>query len=284
MWMNFGVGVPNVGIFADPGLLVELATSAERSGWGGFFLWDHLMYPEPQAGAVEPWSVIGAIGALTSAIKIGVLVTAVPRHQPALLAQQVATIDLISRGRCIFGAGLGSRAAEYSAFGLDPDPVKRGQLLDEALDLIRAMWAQGPVHFRGETLTVDGFELLPKPMQSPHPPIWVGARWPNLRPFRRSARFDGVMPTHSDYGHDSFMSPVELRQIVDYVVSCRVDRGGFDMVMEGMSDGPEDLDEIYPDYGEAGLTWWIEKLGWWRGGIDAAFERILAGPPHSNGC
>ena len=280
--MHFGVGVPNVGLFADPDLLIELATSAERSGWGGFFLWDHLLYPAPQAGAVESWSVIAAIGALTSVIKIGVLVTAVPRRQPVLLAQQVATIDLISRGRCIFGAGLGSRADEYSAIGLDPDPVNRGQRLDESLDLIRAMWTQGAVKDRAETLTVDGFALLPKPQQSPHPPIWVGGRWPNLRPFRRSARFDGVMPTHSNYGHDSFMSPVELRQIVDYVVSCRVDTSGFDVVMEGMSEGPEDLKEIHPDYGDAGLTWWIEKLGWWRGGIDAAFERIMAGPPPSD--
>lgn len=223
--MNFGLGVPNVGIFADPELLIELATSAERSGWGGFFLWDHLLYPE---------------------------------------------------------AGLGSREDEYSSLGLDPDPVRGGRRLDESLDLIRAMWAQRPVHFRGETQAVDGFKLLSKPVQSPHPPIWVGARWPNLLPFRRSARFDGVMPTHSGYGHDSFMSPVELRQIVDFVVSCRVERGGFDVVMEGMSDSAEDLNEIFPNYGEAGLTRWIEKLGWWRGGIDAAFERILAGPPRSS--
>lgn len=179
-------------------------------------------------------------------------------------------------------AGLGSREDEYSSLGLDPDPVRGGRRLDESLDLIPAMWAQRPVHFRGETQAVDGFKLLSKPVQSPHPPIWVGARWPNLLPFRRSARFDGVMPTHSGYGHDSFMSPVELRQIVDFVVSCRVERGGFDVVMEGMSDSAEDLNEIFPNYGEAGLTRWIEKLGWWRGGIDAAFERILAGPPRSS--
>jgi hypothetical protein len=277
--MNFGVGVPNVGIFADPELLIELATSAERSGWDGFFLWDHLLYPDPQRGAVEPWSVISAIGALTSTIKIGVLVTAVPRHQPVQLAQQVATIDLISRGRCIFGAGLGSRSDEYSALGQDPDPVRRGRYLDESLDVIRALWGPGPVRFRGETLAVGGIELLPKPFQSPHPPIWVAGRWPNLRPFRRSARFDGVMPTHTNYGHDSFMSPAELRQIVDYVSNCRLAGGAFDVVMEGISDGPADLGNIHPDYGEAGLTWWIEKLGWWRGGIEAAFERTRAGPP-----
>jgi alkanesulfonate monooxygenase SsuD/methylene tetrahydromethanopterin reductase-like flavin-dependent oxidoreductase (luciferase family) len=94
--MDFGLGVPNVGIFADPGLPVDLASTAEASGWDGPFVWDHLVYDSPQPGVVEPWSVIAAIAAVTRRIRIGVLVTAVPRRQPALLAQQVATIDLLS--------------------------------------------------------------------------------------------------------------------------------------------------------------------------------------------
>ena len=140
--MNFGVGLPNVGEFADPALLVELAVAAEGAGWDGFFLWDHLLYDDPRAGAVEPWSVIAAVAAVTHRIRIGVLVTAVPRRQPALLAQQVATIDLLSRGRCVFGAGLGSRADEYERFGQDPSLVERGRRLDEALAVIESLWSR----------------------------------------------------------------------------------------------------------------------------------------------
>ena len=279
--MNFGVGVPNVGVFADPDLLIELAKKAETSGWDGFFLWDHLLYSNPEPGAVEPWSVIGAIAALTVRMRLGVLVTAVPRRQPALLAQQVATIDLISKGRCIFGAGLGSRDDEYARFGEDPDLIQRSKRLDEGLDLIRALWSSDVVRFEGEMFTVDEVDLLPRPAQRPHPPIWVAGRWPNKRPFERAARFDGVMPTHAGHGHESFMSPGELQQIVSFVEDRRSGDRTFDVVMEGMSDGPAHLDQLQADYAEIGLTWWIEKLGWWRGGINAAMERIAAGPPSS---
>jgi alkanesulfonate monooxygenase SsuD/methylene tetrahydromethanopterin reductase-like flavin-dependent oxidoreductase (luciferase family) len=277
--MHFGLGVPNVSTFADPGLLVELAIASEASGWDGFFVWDHLLYEGPGSGAVEPWSVIGAVAAVTRRIRIGVLVTAVPRRRPALLAQQVATIDLLSHGRCVFGAGLGSKAEEYAGFGEDSSLVERGRQLNEALALIQALWSPGMVHHRGEFFTADGIELLPKPIQKPHPPIWLAGRWPNKAPFRRAAEFDGVMPTHSGYGHDAFMRPGELRQIVDYVSTHRPNDHHFDVVMEGMSDGPEDLDRLSVAYGDVGLTWWIEKLGWWRGGRDAALGRVAAGPP-----
>jgi hypothetical protein len=83
------------------------------------------------------------------------------------------------------------------------------------------------------------------------------------------------MPTHTDSGHHSFMSPVELRPIVDSAVSCRVDTGGFDVVMEGMSDGPEDLNQICPDYGEAGLTQWDRKAGMVETGWVATFDWVL---------
>ena len=277
--MNFGLGVPNVGDFADPGLLVDLASAAETSGWDGFFVWDHLLYDRPRAGAVEPWSVLAAVAAVTSRMRIGVLVTAVPRRRPALLAQQVATVDLLSLGRCVFGAGLGSIAEEYAGFGEDQSLAERGRRLDEALTLIQSLWSPGIVHHRGEFFTADGVELLPKPVQEPHPPIWLAGRWPNKAPFRRSARFDGVMPTHADHGHDSFMSPGDLRQIVEYVMTYRSTGLHFDVVMEAMSDGPEELDRLSAAYGDVGLTWWIEKLGWWRGDRGAALARVAAGPP-----
>jgi alkanesulfonate monooxygenase SsuD/methylene tetrahydromethanopterin reductase-like flavin-dependent oxidoreductase (luciferase family) len=276
--VNVAVGVPNVGEFADPVLLVELAVAAEAAGWDGFFVWDHLLYDDG-LGAVEPWSVIAAAASVTHRIRIGVLMTAVPRRQPALLAQQIATIDLLSGGRCVFGAGLGSRSDEYARFGHDPSLVERGRRLDEALTVIESLWSPGPVRHAGEFFTANDVELLPKPMQEPHPPIWIGGRWPHHVPFRRAARFDGVMPTHADHGHDSFMSPGELREIVDYVRRYRTSERPFDVVMEGMSDGPDELARLSSAYREAGLTWWIEKLGWWRGTPDHAIARVNTGPP-----
>ena len=89
--------------------------------------------------------------------------------------------------------------------------MARGRRLDEALTLIQALWSPGVVRHDGEFFSVNDVELLPKPVQRPHPPIWVAGRWPNKTPFRRAARFDGVMPTHAGYGHDSFMSANEVR-------------------------------------------------------------------------
>jgi len=276
--VKFGVGLPNVAEFADPLLLVELAQEAEAAGWDGFFLWDHLLYRPERPGAVEPWSVIAAAAAGTTRIRLGVLVTAVPRRQPQLLAQQIATVDLLSNGRIVFGAGLGSMAEEYSGFGQDASTVTRGAQLDEALSVMQALWSPGPVRHDGAFFTVDDVELLPKPVQQPHPPIWIGGRWPNRGPFRRAARFDGVMPTHASYSHESFMRVDELRDIVDYVSSHRPERSRFDVVMEGQSNDAEHLATLAPGYAAVGLTWWIEKLGWWRGNRDAAFARVCSGP------
>ncbi|MDP9335787.1 MAG: TIGR03619 family F420-dependent LLM class oxidoreductase [Actinomycetota bacterium] len=277
--MNFGVGVPNVADFADPVLLIDLAREAEAAGWDGFFVWDHLLYSLPRPGAVEPWSVIAAAATVTNHIRVGVLVTAVPRRRPALLAQQVATIDLLSGGRTVFGAGLGSMPEEYARFGEDSGDVARGRRLDEALSLLQALWSPGLVQHRGEFFTVDAVELLPKPAQRPHPPIWIAGRWPNKAPFRRAARFDGVMPTHASHPHGSYMSVGELSEVVEYVRSHRSHRAPFDVVMEGESSDPDQLDQLAAAYGDAGLTWWIEKLGWWRGEPDAALARVRTGPP-----
>jgi alkanesulfonate monooxygenase SsuD/methylene tetrahydromethanopterin reductase-like flavin-dependent oxidoreductase (luciferase family) len=277
--MNFGVGVPNVGEYADPLWLVGAAREAEDAGWDGFFLWDHLLYPELQQGAVEPWSVMAAAAVATQHIRLGVLVTAVPRRRPALLAQQVATVDLLSRGRTVFGAGLGSRLDEYARFGEEADLPTRGRRLDEALGVMQALWSEGVVTHRGEFFVVDTAELRPKPRQRPHPPIWVAGRWPNKPGFRRAARFDGVMPTHAAYPHGSFPTVGELAEMVEFVSSQRTRTDHFDVVMEGESDGPRGLGRLAGAYEAAGLTWWIEKLGWWRGDPAAALARLRAGPP-----
>jgi alkanesulfonate monooxygenase SsuD/methylene tetrahydromethanopterin reductase-like flavin-dependent oxidoreductase (luciferase family) len=277
--MNFGIGVPNVGEFADPRWLVDTARESEDAGWDGFFVWDHLLYAEPRQGAVEPWSVVAGAAVATQRIRLGVLVTAVPRRRPALLAQQVATVDLLSGGRTVFGAGIGSSSDEYARFGEDPDAPARGRRLDEALELLQALWSPGVVGHRGEFFAVDDVDLRPKPRQQPHPPIWVAGRWPNRPGFRRAARFDGVMPTHASHPHGSFPSVGELAEIVGFVSAQRTRSDHFDVVMEGESEGPPELDRLASEYETAGLTWWVEKLGWWRGDRAAALARVRSGPP-----
>jgi alkanesulfonate monooxygenase SsuD/methylene tetrahydromethanopterin reductase-like flavin-dependent oxidoreductase (luciferase family) len=275
--VRFGVGAPNVAAFAEPGFLVELATRAETAGWDGFFVWDHLFYRPPDGAAVEPWSIVAAAAAVTSRIRLGVLMTAVPRRRPSLLAQQLTTIDLLSGGRVVFGAGLGSMPEEYAGFGDDVDLAVRARKLDEALDVMCALWSGERVTHAGEFFTVNGVALRPRPAQ--RPPIWIAGRWPNRAPFRRAARYDGVMPTHAAHPHGSFMTPQELQEIVTYVERHRTTGRRIAVVMEGESASARHLADLASSYAGAGLTWWVEKLGWWRGDLDVARRRVDAGPP-----
>jgi len=118
-------------------------------------------------------------------------------------------------------------------------------------------------------------------VQRPRIPIWCGGRWPVKPPFRRAARWDGVMPTHTEYGLGETMPPDELLAAVRYTREHRTAPGPFDVALEGRTDGtaPDRGGSHVVPYVEAGLTWWIEALGWWRGTPEDAMARVTQGPP-----
>jgi alkanesulfonate monooxygenase SsuD/methylene tetrahydromethanopterin reductase-like flavin-dependent oxidoreductase (luciferase family) len=275
------VGVPNVGPFGDPLLLVELAVAAEEHGWDGFFVWDHLLYHDQRWDVADPVAVIAAVAARTARIRIGILVNVLARRRIGEVARESVTVDLLSGGRLVVGAGLGSLAAEFTAFGESADARQRAARLDESLGLLDALWSGEPVTVRGEYLTATDVRMLPRPVQRPRIPVWCGGRWPNKAPFRRAARWDGVMPTHVGYGLGQTMPPEELRAVVQYTRQHRTGDGPFDVILEGRTDGAapgRGAGQVAP-YLEAGLTWWIEALGWWRGSPQDAMNRVRQGPP-----
>jgi alkanesulfonate monooxygenase SsuD/methylene tetrahydromethanopterin reductase-like flavin-dependent oxidoreductase (luciferase family) len=275
------IGVPNVGPFGDPSLLVDLAVAAEEHGWDGFFVWDHQLYWDPEWTVADPVVVIAAVAARTARVRIGILVNVLARRRPGKVAREAVTLDWLSQGRLVFGAGLGSRAEEFTAFGEPGDAKERAARLDESLDLVDALWGGKPVTFHGERLTASAVTMLPRPVQQPRIPVWCAGRWPNKPPFRRAARWDGVMPTHSGYGHGQTMPPDDLRAAVRYTLEHRTAAGPFDVALEGQTDGtaPDRGGSHVMPYAEAGLTWWIEALGWWRGTPQDALTRIRQGPP-----
>jgi len=275
------VGVPNVGTFGDPRLLVDLAVAAEEAGWDGFFLWDHLLWDDPQGHVADPTVVISAVAARTERIRIAIMVNSLARRRPAKVARETATLDVLTAGRLIVGAGLGTLTSEFTAFGESADPRVRAARLDESLHLLDALWTGRPVTFHGEYLTAAGVTMLPRPVQRPRIPIWCGGRWPNKRPFRRAARWDGVMPVHTGYGLGETMPPAELQAIVTYTQEHRKETGPFDVALEGRTDGSaaDRGGQLVASYVRAGLTWWIEALGWWRGTPAEAMARVRQGPP-----
>jgi alkanesulfonate monooxygenase SsuD/methylene tetrahydromethanopterin reductase-like flavin-dependent oxidoreductase (luciferase family) len=266
MVLRSAVGLPNVGEFADPRLLVELAVAAEERGWDAVFVWDHLLYHDPQWMVTHPVVAVSAIAARTSRVRLGVLMTALPRRRPQIVAREVATLDVLTGGRMVFGAALGSVDAEYSAYGEDAALPVRAARLDAGLDFLVDAWAG-----RAEP------PLLPVPVQRPRPPIWCAGRWPRKAGFRRAARYDGIFATFSDYGREKPVPPDVIADMVSFVAAERGSLDGFDVVLEGWTEPGTAARTVAP-FADAGLTWWIEAMGWWRGGVAAARDRIAAGP------
>ena len=225
---------------------------------------------------------IGALAASTERLRLGVLVCGLARRRPWKVARETASLDVLSNGRLVFGAGLGSLAEEeFERFGEEPDARVRAAKLDEGLEIVAGLWSGEPFEHRGAQFTVRETCFRPPPVQRPRIPIWIAGRWPARPPFRRAARWDGVFPTHREVGEAETMTPDQLREIVAYTTAHRQAATPFDVVIEGQTAGvaPARELEAVDVYREAGLTWWIEKLGWFRGPLETMRARIDSGPP-----
>ena len=117
--MHFAINTPNFDLYSDARLLAELAHEAEEAGWDGFFVWDHIgAGPEWPAPIADPWVALVAMAMTTRRIKIGPIVTPLPRRRPWKVAREAVTLDHLSQGRLILGVGIGSdQGREFSCFG-----------------------------------------------------------------------------------------------------------------------------------------------------------------------
>lgn len=173
----------------DTSRLVDWAIEAEEAGWDGVFVSDSLPFVE----FPDPWVVLAGIATRTEEITLGTWVVPIPRRQPWQVAQDVATLDRLSDGRMLIGAGLGNDP-DYTAFGSPYDPPELGRKFDESLDIITGLWDGDPFSYDGEHFTLEAAEVYPTPVQEPRVPILAGCWWPNKKPFHRGARWDGIMP------------------------------------------------------------------------------------------
>ena len=274
--MRFAVGIPNLGPYADPRALAELARLAEESGWDGVFCWDHLSrHGQP---ATDPQVGLAAIALATERVTIGAMVTPLARRRPAKVARETVALDHLSGGRLVLGVGLGSHdEEEFAAFGDPADRAQRGQMLDEALEVVTGLWTGRPLAHDGEHYrahTEAGFR--PTPLQQPRIPIWVAGTWPAKPAFRRAARFDGLFPTFRDVGLGQTVTPAVLADSVAYAQRHRdASLPRLEVAVEGSSPSSAPLAE----YADAGLTWWVESVGWFRGSPSEMTRLVGAGPP-----
>lgn len=209
--VKYAINVPNFGDYSHPNMLADLASDAEKAGWDGFFIWDHIsgptewrvpvgnsMVPIAYAPYADPCVALTAIALRTKHIRIGALVTPLARRRPWKLAREAVSIDHVSNGRLVVGVGLGGTLNEFEGFGEDGDPRIRSRKLDEGLAILTGLWTGKPFSYAGEHYTIDETVFMPKPVQSPRIPIWVACFWPNKKPLRRAARYDGVVPGVAD--------------------------------------------------------------------------------------
>src|SRR4051794_11439710 len=183
------------GDMLDVGPVAELAMAAERFGWSGFAFTEH---PAPSAKwlesgghqSVDPFAALGHVAAVTERLKLLTYLAVVPYRNPTLLAKAAATVDRLSNGRFILGAGVGYLKAEYRAVGVDFD--ERNELFDEALDVLPLHWSGVPFDYAGKHFNCRGTIGLPRPTQQPIP-IWIGGNSAlSLR--RVTQRAQGWMP------------------------------------------------------------------------------------------
>jgi probable F420-dependent oxidoreductase len=267
--MRYAVCLANIGTYADPRAAVRVAQQAEAGGWDGVFVWDHLAFVWG-APAADPWTTLAAIAVSTERLLIGTAVTPVARRRPQVLAHQVATLDVLSGGRVVLGAGLGGSASEFAKFGEPTDAKTRAEMLDEGLDVIRRLWSGEEVTHHGEHYTVDAVKLAPTPLQN-HVPIWIGG---NRRPSqRRAARWDGWIPD-ANYPPERGASPDHVADGVERIRKARDGDAPFDVAVLGEGG------EITPAaYEQAGATWWLENVHDRRGSLEEVLQLVGAGPP-----
>jgi len=286
--MKFGIYLPNFGPFGDAQVLANLAQVAEKSGWDGFFIWDHI------AGMglpmVDTWVALAAIALNTRSILIGTTVTPLPRRRPWKVARETVSIDHLSGGRLILGVGIGGGKWEWDDLGEQTDLKARGTILDEALSILTGLWTGEPFQFEGQYFHIKETQFLPKPVQSPRIPIWVGGFWPHKAPFRRAARWDGVFPLFETEAESEEQELAQLEDLISYVNAHRTNPTVIELICMGCTfdDKPALAKEMIRQRALLGMTWWLEGITPFRFGlgfkdtwpIEAMRERILQGPPN----
>ncbi|PKB77570.1 MAG: hypothetical protein BZY70_02120 [SAR202 cluster bacterium MP-SInd-SRR3963457-G2] len=201
--------MPSRGDMASPENLRTLAQRAESLGFDSVWVSDHIILPRkvdsfypyaadgvatfrPDEDYYDPLATLNFLAGCTQKIRLGTHVLILPYRNPVVTAKMLSTLDVLSGGRVILGAGVGWMEEEFQALGLDTY-AQRGAVTDEYIQLFKELWTKDEPEFQGEHYQLSGMGFMPKPVQKPHPPIWIGG---HTNPaIRRAAEYgDGWMP------------------------------------------------------------------------------------------
>jgi len=268
---KFGIYIANHGITSNPQDYVKLAKSAEECGWEGFFLWDHVFLPwAPEQDVLDPWVILSAIATQTNKLTLGTTVTPLARRRPMVIAREAITLDRLSNGKFILGVGLGG-TEELKAIGDEENPKIRGEMLDESLEILKGLWSGKPFTFDGQHYKIK------EPVQfkpAGNIKIWVGGNWPNKKPFRRAAKYDGIFPLKA-----GGVDPQDYKEILSYIGKYRESMESFDLVKSILTIKDKEHDAYIHEFIDMGLDWLLEAFWPERCSLKEIQKRIEQGPP-----
>jgi probable F420-dependent oxidoreductase len=289
--VKLGVTLRNLGRLQPAEMrayLLGSAQAAEEAGLYSAWVSDHMVAPEGArskypyhregkwelSGEVAMWdglTVLAGFAAATTTLRIGMSCLVLPLRHPILTAKMLATLDCLSEGRVIMAMGVGWLREEMETMGA-PTYEERGALADEYIAIFKTLWTDDEPHYEGRWVSVGGFEFLPKPVQKPHPPIWIAGT--SGAALRRVARVGdgwhavGVTPdairdsivtirdNAAGYGRDpdAFEYSTTHTVIVDMDATGEAELIARDSGMPVLQGNPEQLARAIARYRDAGIT------------------------------
>jgi probable F420-dependent oxidoreductase len=203
--MDVGIWLPNCRHLATPGIIRSTALRAEQLGYDSVWVSDHVVVPLANVAnfgetVFDPLVTLAVVAGATHRVRLGTTVLIVPYRNPVVTAKMIATLDALSGGRVVFGIGAGWVAAESAMLGVPFG--ERGAMTDEYLEAMQELWASPAPSFAGRYTRFSELTFAPRPLQQPHPPIWVGGH--SRAALRRTARFGAAW-------HPINRPPEELR-------------------------------------------------------------------------
>ncbi|HEX4245234.1 MAG TPA: LLM class F420-dependent oxidoreductase [Acidimicrobiales bacterium] len=269
--MKISLGLPTqrvdkLGEFVSAEAIAEMAQAAESAGFDAVFVTEH---PLPEKAwmdtgghhALDPFVALSFAAAATASIRLQTHLCVLPYRNPFLTAKAVASLDMLSGGRVILGAGTGYLEAEFAALGVDF--AERNDLTDEAIVAMKAAWLGEPLSLTGRHFRADDNFALPRPAQDPHPPIWIGGN--SKRAIRRAVELaDGwaPMPNPAQTAarrHSAAMETLEdLKVRIDYAADHAQQVGRTESLtvasslggLEMAASGATDIDDLLVDTAE----------------------------------
>ena len=245
--MKLGLRLPSFALGDRTASLAEMGAylrRAEDLGFESALLIDHLLVAPPayRVTWLEPMALLSALAGVTRTIRLGTLVLVLPFRDPVAFAKEWATLDVLCGGRSILGVGVGWNQEEFDALRI---PYReRGRRMNEMLEAIIALWAGDNVTYEGDFYRFHDLTIEPKPVQRPHPPIWIGG---------------GTQPSERIYGQEVPSIEPVLRRIAKYATTwvphssataemVAGDWAAIQGYMAGLGRRPDELSKVYSNF------------------------------------